>query len=86
METALVQTLLQEIADGIREIKTELSVIENPPELVDEGRAAEFLGMRPQTLGLWRHKATGPTYIKVGNAVRYRMSDLAEYLEQQTVA
>lgn len=87
METALLQALLQEIADDVREIKTELNTKQgNPPELLDEGGAADFLGMRPQTLGMWRHKGVGPKYVKVGNAVRYRISDLDAYLEQQTVA
>ena len=81
METALLQTIIEELKD----IKDALDANEKPVELVDEVGAAEFLGMRPQTLGMWRHKGTGPTYIKVGNAVRYKMSALAEYLEQQTV-
>ena len=86
MEIALVQALLQEIADDVREIKTELNFKSSePPELVDEG-GAKFFNLRPQTMGMWRHKGVGPPYIKVGNAVRYKMSDLTEYLEKQTVA
>lgn len=87
MEIELVQVLLQEIADDVREIKMELGFKPSElPELVDEGGAAKFFNLRPQTLGMWRHKGVGPPYIKVGNAVRYKISALRKYLEQQTVA
>ena len=77
--------LLQEIIEELKIIRGSLDANQKPVELVDEGGAAKFLGMRPQTLSMWRHKGIGPKYIKVGNAVRYKMSDLTEYLEQQTV-
>ena len=39
--------------------------------LLGEKEAAEFFGLRPQTLALWRHQSKGPAYIKLGSSVRY---------------
>lgn len=43
-------------------------------------QAAEYLGLRPQTLAAWATKSRGPTYLKLGRAVRYRERDLEAYL------
>jgi excisionase family DNA binding protein len=52
----------------------------NPPE------AAEFLGISKITLAGWRcSKRYSLPYIKVGRLVRYRRSDLVEFLESHHV-
>lgn len=33
----------------------------------------------------WRHRRTGPKYLKFGRRVKYRGSDLNEYVEQSVV-
>ena len=38
-----------------------------------------------QKLAMWRHLGRGPAYIKIGKSVRYRGSDLNEWLDRQTV-
>jgi excisionase family DNA binding protein len=52
-------------------------------QLVDRKTAAEFLGVKANTLTLWamRRNHSLP-YIKLGRLVRYRMSDLEAFLEQ----
>jgi hypothetical protein len=52
--------------------------------LVDTKAAAELLGRKPRTLDHWRYMGTGPTYLKVGVAVRYRIADLEAWLDSQT--
>ena len=49
--------------------------------------AAEYLGVRAQTLAVWRCAKRYPElpYIKVGQHVRYRQSDLDKWLESRTV-
>ena len=42
--------------------------------------AARFLGISHRTLEDWRLKGTGPTFIKWGRTVRYRWSDLWDFL------
>ncbi len=57
-----------------------------PDVLLNAADAAEFLGVRMQTLAIWR--STGRyriPYVKVGRAVRYRRSDLERFLESRTV-
>ena len=55
-------------------------------ELLTREQAADFLGIRPQTLAVWH--STGRYLIplvKVGRSVRYRMSDLEKFLQERTV-
>jgi excisionase family DNA binding protein len=55
-------------------------------ELLTRQQAAEFLGVRPQTLSVW--KLTGRyalPAIKVGSKLRYRRSDLERWLDSRTI-
>lgn len=57
----------------------------NPPVSVDEKQAAEALDVKAPTLSVWR--STGRynlPYLKVGRLVKYRLSDLAEFLARRT--
>ena len=57
----------------------------NPPTNLDDKQAAEALGIKAGTLSVWR--STGRynlPYIKVGRLVRYRVSDLAEFMARRT--
>jgi predicted DNA-binding transcriptional regulator AlpA len=52
--------------------------------LLTEKEAAQLLGLQPSTLRRWR--STGqpgqPEFVKIaGRAIRYRMSNLAAYIE-----
>lgn len=54
--------------------------------LLSPNEAAEILGVKPQTLGVWR--MTGRhnlPFIRVGGKIRYRASDLADWLESNTI-
>jgi excisionase family DNA binding protein len=56
-------------------------------KLLDDKQAAEYLSVSPGTLSVWR--STGRyalKFIKVGRAVRYRMTDLDEWLEARVRA
>ena len=46
--------------------------------------AATRLGITPETLANWRWRGEGPRHVRVGRRVRYRLADLAEYLDRQT--
>lgn len=57
----------------------------NPPVQIDDKQAATALGIKASTLSVWR--STGRynlPYMKVGRLVRYRLSDLAEFLARRT--
>jgi len=52
--------------------------------LLDEKKAALFLGVSPRTLQSWRVRGgRGPTYRKIGSLVRYLEADLISFVEAQ---
>lgn len=51
---------------------------------VSPGNAADRLGLEPSTLANWRYRGGGPLFIKVGGRVRYRLCDLAEWLDSRS--
>jgi hypothetical protein len=55
---------------------------------VDTNAAANYLGMSPGTLAVWRATNRYPElkYIRVGRKrIRYRIADLEEFLQASTV-
>jgi len=44
-------------------------------------QAAKYLGLATSTLNKWRCCGDGPTFLKLGRSVRYRVADLDQYLE-----
>ena len=46
-----------------------------------ETDVAYRLGISAQTLRSWRWQRKGPTFLKVGRAVRYRPEDIEAFLE-----
>lgn len=81
-------------AEDFFNLKTEIAVQivvqlgfnpDNPPIHIDDKQAAEALGLKPATLAVWR--STGRYnlhYLKVGRLVKYRISDIAEFLASRT--
>ena len=61
-----------------------MSLVLNP--LLTETEAAELLGIKPQTLSVWRcNKRYALPFIRVGRLVRYRRSACELFLEERTV-
>ncbi|MDD5036689.1 MAG: helix-turn-helix domain-containing protein [Methylococcaceae bacterium] len=62
-----------------------MSTLKTPIPFLDREQAAEYLGVRPQTLASW---ATTGRYnlpmIKVGRLCRYRKDDLDAWLAKRT--
>lgn len=57
-------------------------------DLITTEQAATILGLKRNTLEIWRHQGKGPPFLKVGNGlkahVRYHRATLSEWLGQQT--
>ena len=51
-------------------------------ELLATREVAHLLGISHKTLERMRMEGTGPKFIKVGRSVRYRLSDVQEWIEQ----
>jgi hypothetical protein len=53
-------------------------------DLLDNEQTAALLGIRPNTLEIWRHKGKGPKFLKLGDTpqapVRYLRSQVTEWL------
>ena len=43
---------------------------------------ADYLGLPVRTVYSWRHRGSGPRGIKVGRHVRYRRTDVDDWLEK----
>ena len=59
-------------------------MVENVNSLNDI-KAADYLGIAPQTLRNWRHLKKGPSYVKLGRRVLYRLEDLKAFMESHTI-
>ncbi|MEU9481406.1 helix-turn-helix domain-containing protein [Streptomyces sp. NPDC048191] len=49
-------------------------------------RAAEYLGISPNTLYVWRHRRQGPPSFRMGRRVMYRISALDTWVQAQEQA
>ena len=68
---------------------TEISMTPSPhpsERLLPEKVAAEHLALSVHTLRCWRSKNTGPRWIKLGGSVRYRLSDLDQFIQDSSSA
>lgn len=54
-------------------------------ELLTPAQVAEYRGTTTGVLAQERHAGKGPKYIRDGRRIRYRASDIREYLDQNTV-
>jgi predicted DNA-binding transcriptional regulator AlpA len=52
---------------------------------ITEVEAAEALGLKVATLRAWRHRHTGPRFVRFGRAVRYLLDDLDAFIAASRV-
>lgn len=61
--------------------------MQEPHALLTTAQAADFLGLRPQTLRGWRLLGFGPQFFRPGRSSRtpakYRLTDLQKFLESR---
>jgi excisionase family DNA binding protein len=58
----------------------------SPSPFLSLSEAAEYLGLATQTLYTWRSKGIGPVAVKIGSRVKYRQTDLDDWIAQQAEA
>jgi predicted DNA-binding transcriptional regulator AlpA len=61
-----------------------MPINDHTTELLTQETLAAELKMKPQSLADWRHRGKGPDYVKLGQLVRYRRSDIDLWLDEQT--
>ena len=68
--------------EGIGIGKADVSSV---PEMLIPQQAADYLGVKVETLGVWRCTRRHPIpFVKVGRKVCYRKSDLDRYIQSRT--
>jgi hypothetical protein len=64
--------------------------VNDPDELLDNEQTAALLGIKPNTLEVWRCKGRGPNFCKLGETpqapVRYHRSVVMEWLAGRSFA
>lgn len=50
-----------------------------------ELQVAQRLGLSVATLRAWRHRGTGPRFLRFGRAVRYLQSDIDGFIQESAV-
>lgn len=62
----------------------------NLSELLNNEQTAALLGIKPNTLAIWRLKGKGPRFVKLGAAnqspVRYERDEITRWLHEQSFA
>lgn len=53
---------------------------DEPGPMLNDIQAAQLLGVSEWGLRQWRSRRQGPAYVKLGRSVRYRQSDLLEFI------
>ncbi|QWV97472.1 helix-turn-helix domain-containing protein [Geomonas nitrogeniifigens] len=61
--------------------RQELPAVLSPTMRTEE--AAKYLNVRPATLEQWRWNGRGPSFVKIGRSVRYRLTDLDDFLNSR---
>jgi len=57
----------------------------NANSLLNESQVSELTGIAVPTLRKWRNEKREIPYIRMGNSVRYKYSDLLDYIKANTV-
>ncbi len=59
---------------------------ETMDELLKEEEVAEIIKLGLSTLRNMRHNQKGLPYVKLGRSVRYKRSDVEQYINEHTIA
>lgn len=79
--------LLEKILKQLTLIATQMErESKQADKLMTTDETAAYLGVKADTMAIWRHRGTGPRYHKVGSTVRYRLSELEMFLKEREVS
>ena len=55
-------------------------------DMLNQREAAKLIGVSPFTMNGWRHRRTGPPFIRISSrCVKYRRADVLAWLEARRV-
>jgi hypothetical protein len=70
--------------DGVPYKRLEIPMQNTLPELITPRTLAARWGLSEKTLERWRMTGTGPTFLKLGSRVLYRMDDVSAHEAHRT--
>lgn len=53
------------------------------PTLLTSSQVSKYLDVPTSTLANWRYQGRGPTFVRLGGHVRYRASDVTEWINRE---
>jgi len=53
--------------------------------LLTQQQVVEWTNLSPAFFEMARFKGTGPSYVKIGRAVRYRTSEIQKWIDDQVI-
>jgi excisionase family DNA binding protein len=53
------------------------------PTLLTSSQVSQYLRVPASTLANWRYQGRGPAFVRLGGHVRYRASDVTEWIDRQ---
>lgn len=68
------------LAHGVKAMQDNTHSIFPCRPVMTEKEAATYTGFSVRTMQDWRFRGVGPSYIKIGRSVRYRLSELDTFL------
>ncbi|QDY70114.1 helix-turn-helix transcriptional regulator [Qingshengfaniella alkalisoli] len=60
-------------------MEQEKNVTSQPGQLLTVGALSKRWGVAMSTIYYWIQEGRGPSYMKIGNAIRYRIEDVEAY-------
>ena len=76
---------MDDVIERLERIERLLAEQAAQPRYLDTRQASELTGIATVTLERWRVDGEGPPYVKLGRQVKYRTSDLHEFMSSKVV-
>jgi len=74
------QLIQQTVRETLKQLRTGPPVVASA---LNTTAAARYLGISPSKLSRLRHEGKGPSFVRIGTAVRFRPENLDLWLEEQ---
>ena len=72
---------MDDVIERLERIERLLKEQAAQPRYLDTRQASELTGIATVTLERWRVDREGPPYVKLGRLVKYRRTDLDDFME-----
>lgn len=81
IEKAVERAFQQQLEPILAQFASKVKSKDLEEEFWDTDRASKHLGVASATMAFWRFEKRGPRFHRFGSSVRYKKSDLEEFVE-----